>query len=58
YALAAGGWIWGGLITVFFVRDFVTRAIPCLDKYCQERYAEPWSEYKRTVPYKLIPGLY
>ncbi|KAG6900831.1 hypothetical protein C0993_000150 [Termitomyces sp. T159_Od127] len=58
YALAAGGWIWSGFTTAFFVRDFVTRAIPCLDKYCQEQYAESWNEYKRTVPYKLIPGVY
>ncbi|KAG6891361.1 hypothetical protein C0992_008072 [Termitomyces sp. T32_za158] len=57
YALAAGGWIWSAVTTAFFVRDFVKRAIPCLDEYCQERYDEAWNEYKRAVPYKLIPDL-
>ncbi|KAG6828620.1 hypothetical protein H0H92_007265 [Tricholoma furcatifolium] len=58
YALAAGGWIWGGIITAVFARDFAVRAIPILDDYCQKRYGDSWSEYKRAVPYKLIPGLY
>ncbi|KAG6821324.1 hypothetical protein H0H93_000185 [Arthromyces matolae] len=37
YALAAGGWIWGGIITAMFSYDFVTRGIPVLDNYCQNR---------------------
>ncbi|TVY53420.1 hypothetical protein LCER1_G005235 [Lachnellula cervina] len=58
YALAAGGWIWGSVIAVFFFRDFATRGVPILDEYCTERYGAPWIEFKKKVPYKLVPGIY
>jgi protein-S-isoprenylcysteine O-methyltransferase Ste14 len=37
YALAAGGWIWGGLVGVMAFWDFATRAVPVLDGYCAEK---------------------
>ncbi|KAL8740400.1 MAG: hypothetical protein Q9190_006900, partial [Brigantiaea leucoxantha] len=37
YATAAAGPIWGGLAGVFFIYDFMTRAIPSLDQYCTEK---------------------
>lgn len=37
YAMAAGGWLWGGFIAAFHGYDFVARAIPELDTYCSER---------------------
>ena len=58
YALAAGGWIWGGVVAGWFAYDFVARAIPVLDQYCQERYTEQWTQFKQNVPYKLLPYIY
>lgn len=58
YALASGGWIWGGILAVFFSWDFVNRAIPVLDEYCWSRYGPSWTEFKNKVPYKLFPGIY
>ncbi|KAG6862461.1 hypothetical protein C0995_000007 [Termitomyces sp. Mi166 len=52
YALAAGGWIWGGLITAFFVRDFATRAIPILDNYCQKR--EPTFQFMTMAGFSSV----
>lgn len=37
YALAAGGWIYGGIIASFFAYDFLHRAIPVLEEYCENR---------------------
>ncbi|TVY42866.1 hypothetical protein LSUB1_G001553 [Lachnellula subtilissima] len=58
YALAAGGWIWGSVIATFFFRDFATRGVPILDEYCTKRYGASWVEFKKKVPYKLVPGIY
>ncbi|CZR58618.1 uncharacterized protein PAC_08510 [Phialocephala subalpina] len=58
YALASGGWIWGGIVAAFFSWDFANRAIPVLDEYCKSRYGASWTEYKNKVPYKLVPGIY
>ncbi|TVY17451.1 hypothetical protein LARI1_G003268, partial [Lachnellula arida] len=58
YALAAGGWIWGSVVAAFFFRDFATRGVPILDEYCTERYGAPWVEFKKKVPYVLVPGVY
>ena len=40
YALAAGGWIWGGAVAAFITYDFVSRAIPSLEEYCENRVSE------------------
>lgn len=37
YALASAGFIWGFIIGAWFFRDFATRGVPELDKYCQNR---------------------
>ena len=37
YALAAGGWTWGAVTGAFFAWDFLSRAIPVLSHYCEER---------------------
>ncbi|KAG6916049.1 hypothetical protein DXG01_008622 [Tephrocybe rancida] len=58
YALAAGGWVWGAVVTAIFTRVFVVGPIPVLNDYCQTRYGESWDEYKRTVAWKLVPGIY
>jgi 7-dehydrocholesterol reductase len=28
------------------------------DKRCEAKYGEAWSEYRRAVPYKILPGVY
>lgn len=58
YALAAGGWVWGSIIAGFFFGDFASRGVPILDEYCTKRYGASWLEFKKKVPYKLIPGIY
>jgi len=58
YALASGGWIWGTFVGAFFASDFATRAVPVLDEYCSKRYGVQWTEFKKKVPYALIPGVY
>ena len=37
YAMAAAGPVWGALVFWFFYRDFKTRGVPVLDRYCAER---------------------
>lgn len=58
FALAAGGPIWGSLITATLAWDFCNRAIPVMDRYCSGRYGEQWKAVKRRVPYAFCPGLY
>ena len=37
FALASGGWTWGTIIAGFCFYDFVSRGVPELDNYCQDR---------------------
>ena len=37
YAWAAAGPVWGLVVGTFFFRDFAVRAVPELDRYCQNR---------------------
>ncbi|RYP58511.1 hypothetical protein DL769_008927 [Monosporascus sp. CRB-8-3] len=58
YAMAASGWT-GGLAVGFLQgRDLGTRAVDELDEYCGRRYGEQWAQFKREVPYRIIPGIY
>jgi len=58
YALATGGWMWSAFVFAFFFRDFATRGVPVLDEYCSKRYGESWVQFKKSVQWKLIPGIY
>lgn len=58
YALAAGGWVWSSIIAGYFLGDFASRGVPILDEYCTKRYGASWVEFKKKVPYKLIPAIY
>ncbi|KAJ8076175.1 hypothetical protein PM082_022160 [Marasmius tenuissimus] len=58
FALAAGGWWFGAIVASFFSYQFATSSIPELDEYCSNRYLTQWAEYKRRVPYKLLPYIY
>ncbi|KAM7216260.1 hypothetical protein V8F06_008379 [Rhypophila decipiens] len=58
YALAAGGWIAGGLVAAWHVWGFAYRSIGLMDEYMSGRYKEKWEAYKKDVPWKLVPGIY
>jgi len=58
YGFIAGGFPAGLAVGGFFFWDFVTRGVPVMNKYCEERYGEDWEEVKKQVPWKLIPGIY
>ncbi|XXG98386.1 hypothetical protein Hte_004709 [Hypoxylon texense] len=58
YMMAATGWAGGLLMTAWQIYDLGTRAAGVLDEYCTDRYKGQWFQYKREVPYKIIPGIY
>ncbi|KAI1770746.1 hypothetical protein F4818DRAFT_431767 [Hypoxylon cercidicola] len=58
YTMVATGWVGGLLMTAWQIADLSTRAVGVLDEYCTERYKEQWFQFKREVPYKIIPGIY
>ncbi|KAI9709455.1 MAG: hypothetical protein M1820_003215 [Bogoriella megaspora] len=58
YALAAGGWVWGAFTAALATYDFVGRAIPVLDQYCEKRYGEQWKSFRERVPYQFLPLIY
>lgn len=58
YSLCCGGWGWAGVVTTWLAGDFCNRAIPSLDVYCAQRYGAQWEEVRRTVPDKLLPGIW
>jgi len=58
YSLAAGGWAWGVGTVLWQGSDFVMRAVPVLNDYCEKRYGDDWVRYTQQTPYKLIPYIY
>lgn len=58
FALAGGGWVWGAVVALGFAKDFGSRAIPVMDRYCSGRYGEQWQQLKKRVPYAFCPGWY
>ncbi|KAF9256575.1 hypothetical protein L218DRAFT_881450 [Marasmius fiardii PR-910] len=57
-AIASGGWIFGAVIGLFNFLAFEKNSIPELDEYCSDKYTLAWAEYKRRVPYKLLPYIW
>lgn len=58
YAMAGCGWV-GGLLTGLWMGwDLSSRAAGILDEYCGKRYGEQWTQFKKEVPYRIVPGLY
>lgn len=58
YSLAASGLVAGLVMGSGQALDFVTRAVPSLNRYCSERYGEQWESFKRDVKWTVLPGIY
>ncbi|KAI8957679.1 DUF1295-domain-containing protein [Daldinia sp. FL1419] len=58
YAMVATGWIGGLAMMSWQMWDLSHRAAAVLDGYCTDKYKEQWAQYKREVPYKILPGIY
>ncbi|KAI1401331.1 hypothetical protein F4819DRAFT_333611 [Hypoxylon fuscum] len=58
YTMVATGWVGGLLMAGWQMYDLGHRAAGVLDDYCSNRYKEQWAQFKREVPYKIIPGIY
>ncbi|KAH6654042.1 hypothetical protein BKA67DRAFT_518290 [Truncatella angustata] len=58
YCMAAAGWIGGLAMGIWQGWDLSTRAAGVLDDYCTNKYGEQWAQFKRDVPYRIVPGLY
>lgn len=40
YSLICGGWVWAGLMGSWLAGDFIGRAIPSMDAYCEKRVSK------------------
>lgn len=58
YALAAGGWIAGGVVALLQAGNFASSGTVSLDSYMSMKYKDQWGRYKEDVPWKLLPGVY
>lgn len=58
YCMASCGWIGGVAMSLFQGWDLGTRAVGNLDEYCSKKYGEQWAQFKRDVPYRIIPGVW
>ncbi|KAI1377588.1 hypothetical protein F4677DRAFT_41623 [Hypoxylon crocopeplum] len=58
YTMAATGWVGGLAVVAFQAWDLGYRAAGVLDEYCTNRYKEQWAQFKREVPYKIVPGIW
>jgi protein-S-isoprenylcysteine O-methyltransferase Ste14 len=45
------------LLTTLQLWAFYTRSIPGIGGYMSAKYGPEWTDYKRRVPYALIPGV-
>ncbi|TQN72111.1 putative 7-dehydrocholesterol reductase [Colletotrichum shisoi] len=58
YCMAASGFIGGTIMGVWQAVNFLSRGVPALNEYCLKRYGEQWTQFKKEVPWVLIPGIY
>ena len=58
-ALSLGypGAIWPWLYPVYYLALLVPRQIAD-DRRCAQKYGALWVEYRRAVPYRIVPGIY
>ncbi|KIW16551.1 hypothetical protein PV08_03739 [Exophiala spinifera] len=59
YTMALGGLVYGIVATTAtYIMNFLTNAGPSKEHYCREKYGKQWEQYKKEVPYVLIPWIY
>lgn len=58
YALAAGGWVAGGLMASLQAWQFTQSGMISLDYYMSRRYKDQWGRYKEDVTWRLLPGVF
>ncbi|KAI1386532.1 uncharacterized protein F4822DRAFT_410400 [Hypoxylon trugodes] len=58
YAMVGAGWTAGLIVGLGQMWDLSSRAVSVLDEYCSNRYGAQWVQFKKDVPYKIIPGIY
>lgn len=58
YCMVGSGWIGGLAMGLFQGWDLGTRAVGNLDEYCSKKYGEQWAQFKRDVPYRIVPGIW
>lgn len=58
YALAAGGWVAGGVMALLQGWFFTQGGMTSLDHYMSRKYKDQWGRYKEDVSWKLLPGVY
>ncbi|KAI8623306.1 hypothetical protein F5Y19DRAFT_481824 [Xylariaceae sp. FL1651] len=58
YCMVGSGWIGGIAMGLWQGWDLSQRAANVLDEYCSNRYKEQWVQFKKEVPYRIIPGVY
>lgn len=58
YALAAGGWVAGGLMASMQAWHFTQNGMVSLDYYMSRRYKDQWGRYKEDVTWRLLPGVF
>ncbi|EEU40973.1 uncharacterized protein NECHADRAFT_91175 [Fusarium vanettenii 77-13-4] len=58
YSFASSGPVAGLVMGGGQAWDFITRAVPSLNRYCSERYGEQWESFKKDVKWTVLPGIY
>lgn len=58
YALAAGGWLAGGVMASTQAYHFTQNGMVSLDYYMSRRYKDQWGRYKEDVRWRLLPGVF
>ncbi|KAK6088028.1 membrane protein [Seiridium cupressi] len=58
YCMVGSGWIGGLAMGLWQGWDLSSRASATLDEYCSNKYGEQWVQFKKDVPYRIIPCIY
>ncbi|KAF7532143.1 hypothetical protein G7054_g8235 [Neopestalotiopsis clavispora] len=58
YCMVASGWIGGLAMGLFQGWDLGSRASDTLEEYCSNKYGEQWVQFKKDVPYRIVPGIF
>lgn len=58
YALAAGGWVIGGVVASLQAWYFTQSGMISLDYYMSRRYKDQWGRYKEDITWRLLPGVF